>query len=134
MMFENIPQAHYGRVEDEFFDDKEKYGTVIEVLYWMIYVEDFREILRNLVGGGSYGSEYYGYFLSTEWDEDGDEENEDYFEDGVMFYVWKEKIIIDYPMFVKCLQFACEIYMEEYGEDEEVKRNLEIIKVRYADK
>ena len=134
MAFLKVHKAYYGRVEDEFFADKEKFGTVIEVLYWMIYAEDFKSILQTLAEGGSYGADYCGIFLSSSWDEEGDEEDEDYFEDGVMFHMCKEKIIIDYPMFVKCMQFACRIYMEDFGEDEEIKKNLHIIEERYADK
>lgn len=104
------------------------------VLYWMIYAQNFKHILQNIAEGGGYGSEYCGCFLSTDWDEEGDEEDEDYFEDGVMFFVLKEKIIIDYPMFVKCIQFASKIYMEEFGEDKEIKKNLRIIEERYANK
>lgn len=133
MAFLKVHKAYYGRVEDEFFDDKKKYWTVMAVLYWMIYANNFKKILQNLVEGGSYGSEDYGFLLSSEWDEEGDEEDEDYFEDGVMFHVHKSKIIIDYPMFVKCMQFACKIYMEDFGDDEEIKKNLKIIEERYAD-
>ena len=121
------------KFKEQFFDDKKKFYLLIAFFDWMLRY-DFKRILQCIKEGGGYCSEYYGIFLSSDWDEEGDEEDENYFEDGVMFYELDEKIIIGYPMFVRCLQLACKIYMEEFGEDEEIKQNLRIIEERYADK
>ena len=127
------------RFDKEFFDDNKKYGIVIDFFLLMfpssIFFQryNFKEALNDLIHGSGYGDEYLGCCLSTLYDED-EKDEEGYFEDGVLFYECDAKVIIDYPMFVKCMELAYKIYTEEYGEDEEVKRDLQIIKDRYGDK
>ena len=117
----------------DFLITKKKYGLVIDFFTSTFHQNNLKEVLPELIRVDRYGDEYLGCCLSTLYDED-EKDEEGYFEDGVLFYECDAEIIIDYPMFIKCLELACEIYIEEHGEDEEVKRNLQIIKERYADK
>ncbi len=123
----------WNKFNERFFDNKKKYGIVIDFFTSAFHQNNLKKVLSDLIYGHRYGSEYLGCCLSTLYDED-EKDEEGYFEDGVLFYECDEEEIIDYPMFIKCLELACEIYMEEHGEDEEVKRDLQIIKDRYADK
>lgn len=120
------------KFKERFFDDKKKYGIVIAFFDWMIR-SDLKGILQCFAEDSSFGSDSGGCVLPSIFNDKDDEEVGEYF-DGIMFYECDLETIISYSMYVKCLELACEIYMEEHGEDEEVKRNLQIIKDRYADK
>ena len=124
------------KFRERFFDDREKYFLVTSFFDWMLVRNDFKHILHNFTIEWGLGGDSGGITFPSNWLEgdEGEEIDEDYFTDGVMFYVRDMDIIIDISMYVKCVELACEIYMEEHGEDEEVKRNLQIIKDRYADK
>ena len=123
----------WNKFSERFFDDNKKYGIVMDFFTSTFHQNNLKEVLSELKYGNRYGDEYLGCCLSTLYDED-EKDEEGYFEDGVLFYECDEEEIIDYPMYIKCLELACEIYMEEHGEDEEVKRDLQIIKDRYANK
>ncbi len=124
------------KFEERFFDDKKKYFHVTSFFDWILRGDDFKHILKNFIEERGFGSDSGGILFPSNWHEgDGDEEiDEDYFTDGVMILERDMEIIIDNSMYVRCVELACEIYMEEHGEDEEVKRDLQIIKDRYADK
>ncbi len=123
----------WNKFNDRFFENKKKYGIVIDFFTSTFHQNNLKEVLSELTYGNRYGDEYLGCCLSTLYDED-EKDEEGYFEDGVKFHECDEEEIIDYSMYVKCMELACEIYMEEHGEDEEVKRDLQIIRERYADK
>ena len=124
------------RFKEKFFDNKKTYGMVIDFFDWILRGDDFKYILKNFTEDCGFGSDSGGITFPSSWHEEDDDEEDDenYFTDGVMIFERNAEIIIDNSMYIKCLELACEIYMEEHGEDEEVKRNLQIIKDRYADK
>lgn len=119
--------------KERFFENKKKYGIVIDFFTSIFHQNNLKEVLSELIHEKGYGDEYLGCYLSTIFDED-EKDEKGYFENGVLFYECEEEEIIDYPMFVRCVELACEIYIEEHGEDEELKRDLKIIKDRYADR
>ena len=123
------------KFKERFFDDKKKYSIIIAFFDWMLRT-DFKHILQCFAEDISFGSDSGGCNLPSFLnDKDGEEdENDGEYLDGIMFYECDVETIIDYSMYIKCIELACEIYMEEHGEDEEVKRDLQIIKDRYADK
>lgn len=120
-----------------FFDDNKKYFPVVNFFDWILRGNNFKHVLNIFTEDCGYANdEAGGICFPLGWHEtdEGEEDDDDYFTDGVMFYEWDTEIIIDNSMYIKCLELACDIYMEEHGEDEEVKRDLQIIKDRYADK
>ena len=122
------------KFEKRFLDE---YFLVTSFFDFRLRRDDFKSTLKNLAEGRGLGGDQGGITFPGEFDEEyeGDKDpSEDYFTDGVMIFVQDMEIIIDNHMYVKCVELACEIYMEEHGEDEEVKRDLQIIKDRYADK
>ena len=123
----------HNKFEERFLDE---YFQVTSFFDWILRGDDFKEILKNFTEERGFGSDSGGILFPSDWHEgdEGEEIDENYFTDGVMIFEQDTEIIIDNPMYVKCVELACEIYMEEHGEDEEVKRDLQIIKDRYADK
>lgn len=72
-----------------------------------------------------------GCSFASSCDEE-DIENGDYFEDGVMFYLNDDDVIVAYQTFYDCLRLACEIYLEKYQEDNKmIDEKLSIIRNRY---
>ena len=112
------------KFEELFFEDKEKYSIIITFFNWMMW-RDFEGILNMLAQDISYEHEALGCNLPSLFDS---EEEEGYFNDGVEFYLLDEEIRITFQMYIKCLELAYKIYIEENGEKEEVKNNLLIIK------
>lgn len=106
-----------GRFEELFFSDKEEYAIVIVFFDWIIRRSDFKEILSTLAKDTGFGSEVLGCNLPSLFEnkEDG------YFDDRVEFYLNDDDIKIDFSMYVKCLELACKIYIEENREEEEIK-------------
>ncbi len=124
----------HNKFEERFLDE---YFQVTSFFDWILRGDDFKEILKNFTEGRGFGGDSGGITFPGNFDEEweGDKDpSEDYFTDGVMIFERDMEIIIDNSMYVRCVELACEIYMEEHGEDEEVKRDLQIIKDRYADK
>ncbi|MCI9080698.1 MAG: hypothetical protein HFH68_17645 [Lachnospiraceae bacterium] len=117
-----------GKFEKLFFNDKEKYAVVIAFFDWIIR-SDFKHILNTLAEDTSYGDEVLGCNLPSLFDS---EDEDGYFDDGVEFYLNDIDIKIDFQMYIKCLELACKIYIEENGDDKEVKSNLLIIQRRYS--
>ncbi len=111
---------------------RDEYEIVISFFDWMLK-DNFRDILHCFAEDCGYSYNEFGVVLPSLYSKD--EKNEEgYFDDGIVFFEHTSEMKIDFSMYTKCLELACEIYMEEHGEDEEVKRNLQIIKDRYAEK
>ena len=115
-----------GKFENLFFEDKEEYAVVIAFFDWMIR-SGFKDILDTLFKDISYGDEVLGCNLPSLFDS---EDEDGYFKDGVEFYLNDINIKIDFKMYIRCLELACKIYIEENEADEEIRNNLLIIKKR----
>ena len=113
-----------GKFENLFFEDKEEYAVVIAFFDWMIR-SGFKDILDTLFKDISYGDEVLGCNLPSLFDS---EDEDGYFKDGVEFYLNDINIKIDFKMYIRCLELACKIYIEENEADEEIRNNLLIIK------
>ncbi len=111
---------------------RDEYEIVISFFDWMLR-DDFRDILHYFAKDCGYSYNEFGVVFPSLYSKD-EKDEEGYFDDGIVFFEHTSEMKIDFSMYVKCLELACEIYMEEHGEDEEVKRDLQIIKDRYADK
>ena len=116
-----------GKFENLFFEDKEEYAVVIAFFDWMIR-SGFKDILDTLFKDISYGDEVLGCNLPSLFDS---EDEDGYFKDGVEFYLNDINIKIDFKMYIRCLELACKIYIEENEADGEIRNNLLIIKKRY---
>lgn len=119
-----------GRFEESFFSDKEEYAIVIVFFDWIIRRSDFKEILSTLAKDTGFGSEVLGCNLPSLFE---NKEEDGYFDDGIEFYLNDDDIKIDFSMYVKCLELACKIYIEENGEEEEIKNYFLSIKKRYKE-
>ena len=127
-------KKQFREIEGDFVDnfkyDKVKYGIVIYYFESMLN-NNFLITLNYMGKNMSYGDSVTGYNFADNCDEE-DIENGDYFENGVMFYLFEYDIIVSYDFFYECLKLACNIYLESNRSDEkEVEKELEIIKNRY---
>lgn len=113
--------------EEKFFDNREKYAIVINFFNYMLN-DDFGEILHYLAMDMSYGEENIGCNLPSLFDEEGEE---GFFNDGVVFYEGEAEIKISFSMYVKCIQLACDLFLEKKHDNTEVIKDLEIIQERY---
>ncbi len=123
----------HNKFEERFLDE---YFQVTSFFDWILRGDDFKRILKNFTEGRGFGGDSGGILFPSNWHngDEGEEIDKNYFTDGVMIFERDMEIIIDNSMYIKCVELACEIYIEEHGEDEEVRRNLQIIKDRYSDK
>lgn len=89
--------------------DVKHYDSVISFFDLVLRRGDFLDILQLISKDISYGSEVSGYFLPANFE---NENEEGYFENGVMFYLNDEEIWMDDAMFIRCLEFVGEIYFK----------------------
>lgn len=105
--------TYYSDLSDFFSNvlmvDVKYYDSVISFFDLMLRRGDFLDILQLISKDISYGSEVSGYFLPANFE---DENEEGYFENGVMFYLNDEEIWMDDTMFIRCLEFVGEIYFK----------------------
>ena len=119
-----------GEFIDNFLYDKKKYGIVIDFFESMLR-NDFIKILNYMGNETDYSDYPIGYNFANNCDEE-DIENGDYFENGVMFFLFDKDIIISYNFFYECLKMACDIYLKSYKDNtQEIERILNIINERY---
>ena len=119
--------------EDRFFDDHDKYFTVIAFFMWILErAKNFKERIHDFSKEIGFGNEVLGCIFPTIF-ESPDEEG--YFEEGVEFYGIvgndEDEIVIDYVMFLKCVELAYSIYSEKYGRDEEIEKDIEYMHEKY---
>jgi hypothetical protein len=117
------------KFEDEFRYDKQKYWIIVNFFDSMLR-HNFIKILNYMGKDISYGGEVTGYNFPSS----ADEEDGDYFDNGVMFYFNDNDIVIKYEMFVDCLELAAKIYYETGISNEDkviIANNIEMIKKRY---
>ena len=117
---------------ERFFDDKDKYSTVIA--FWMWILErpnEFKERLHKFSKEIGFQKEGLGCYFPNIF-ESSDEEG--YFEEGVGFFGIEDEddVVIDYAMFVKCAELAYSIYSEKYGRDEDIERDIEFMHKKYS--
>lgn len=115
---------------EKFRYDKHKYHIVINYFENMIK-NDFLSKIEHMGREMSYGSDISGITFPNIFE---DPEEEGYFEEGVMFYLDTEEIIIDYKMFIECIELATQIYLEQKNDIEEkqiIEINIQTIKTRY---
>lgn len=119
---------------ENFPYDKNKYHLVIQYFQYMLG-DGFLRILNYMKDDKSLSSQSIGYSFASSCDEE-DKDTGDYFENGVMFWFGYndfDEIIVDYSIFYNSLKLACEIYMEENSDDNQiVNESLKIIRNRYG--
>lgn len=112
--------TYYSYLSDFFRNvlmvEPKNYDSVIAFFDLVLRKGEFLDVLQLISKDISYGSEVSGYFLPANFE---DENEEGYFENGVMFYLNDEEIWVDDTMFIRCLEFVGEIYFEENHPTEE---------------
>lgn len=115
----------------EFFDDSKKYFNMITFFSWILSRDDFAFIVHNLSEEIGFGDEKVGCYFSNIF-EDCNEQG--YFEEGVGFYYENteiEDLVVDYSMFIKCVELAYSIYCGENGKNEEIEKDIENMRNKY---
>lgn len=124
-------EEYFKRFPYDLMHNGDNYGIIVDFFEGILAGDDFIKILTYMSEDLGYGGYALGYCFASMCDEE-DIENGDYFEDGVMFYLNEDDVIVDYETFYHCLKLACNIYLEKHPEDEEsVKEKLSIIRKRY---
>ena len=117
---------------DFIYKGKYNYGIVVD--FYSDVLEDgkrFSDVIDSFSKDLGYNWKVMGCSFASSCDEE-DIENGDYFEDGVMFYLNDDDVIIDYQTFYNCLKLACEIYLKKYPEEKNmVHEKLSIVRNRY---
>ena len=119
--------------EERFFDDKDKYFAVIA--FWKRILKNpnrFNARIHDFSNEIGFGAECFGCNFPSIFDSP---DEEGYFEEGVEFWYGYENvdaIVIDYAMFVKCIELVYSIYSEKYGINEEIERDIEYMHTKYS--
>lgn len=115
----------------DFIHEGKNYGIVVDFFSALVESARFRKVIDNMSKDMGYNTNVSGCSFASSCDEE-DIENGDYFENGVMFYLNDDDVVIDYQTFYNCLKLACDIYLEHYPNDKnEIEKKLEIIRTRY---
>lgn len=115
----------------DFIHEGKNYGIIVDFFSALVESIRFRDVMDNMSKDMGYNTNISGCCFASSCDEE-DIENGDYFEDGVMFYLNEEDVIVDYQTFYNCLKLGCDIYLEMYPNDkQEIETKLKIIQSRY---
>ena len=111
------------------FDKKYRTHKICLItLQYSLINDDFLWVLNNICQEFGIGWESCGFSFPNNC-EIGDD---DYFENGVMFYFRDNEEIINYNIFTDLLETTCNIYILQYPEKSEYVNNLlSLIKNKY---
>lgn len=116
----------------EYLHQGKNYGIIVDFFSAISENKNFLRVLNYMSKDLSYSGNAAGYNFASSCDEE-DKENGDSFEDGVMFYLNDDDVIVDYNTFCNCLKLACDIYLEYYPDDKkDVEEKFSIIRKRYS--
>lgn len=116
---------------DYTYKEKNNYGIIVDFFSNIVNYKDFMRILGYMSEEKGNSGNALGYCFPNICDEE-DIENGEYFENGVMFFINEDEVIVDYQTYYNCLKLACEIYLEKFPDDKEiVEEKLSIIRNRY---
>lgn len=105
--------------------------------YYIVYLvfdrmlrDDFINMLNLLKRDISIDKDGIGYYLPSIFEH---EDEEGYFDDGVMFYLQNEEQKLDFKRFMQCIKVACEVYVDiNPSKNEYIQTTLMFLENKYS--